>query len=74
MSVATDPPYCLIYPMSYMRDVEPDQFDTRNNLAGTCLHCCMCRTMLQFTNDDPNQCREYSRSQLILPHGAQYKE
>ena len=25
-------------------------------------------------NDDPNQHREYSKSCLILPHGAQYKE
>ena len=74
MSIPTDPPYCLIYPMSYMRDVEPDHFDTCNNLAGTHLHHCICHTTLQFTNDDPNQHREYSRSQLILPRGAQYKE
>ena len=36
--------------------------------------CCICRTTLQFANDDPDQHREYSRSQLILPHGGQYKE
>ena len=60
--------------MSYVRDVEPDHFNTCNNLAGTCLHCCICHATLQFTNDDPNQCREYSRSQLILPCGTQYKE
>ena len=29
---------------------------------------------LQFTNDDPNQCRKYSGSHLILPHGAQYND
>ena len=74
MSVPTDPPYCLVYPMSYMRDVEPDHFDTHNNPAGTCLCCCICRATLQFTNDNPNQCREYSGSQLILPRRAQYKE
>ena len=74
MSIPIDLPYCLIYLTSYVRDVEPDHFDTCNNPAGTCLHCCICHTMLQFTNDDPNQCREYSRSQLILPHRAQYKE
>ena len=50
MSVPTDLPYCLIYLTSYMRDVEPDHFDTRNNLAGTCLHRCICHA----TNDDPN--------------------
>ena len=74
MSVPMDPPHCLIYPTSYMRDVELDHFNTRNNPAGTCLHHCICRTTLQYMNDDPNQCREYSRSCLILPHGAQYKE
>ena len=74
MSIPLDPPYCLIYPTSYVRDVELDHFDTRNNPAETCLHHCICHAMLHFANDDPNQCREYSRSQLILPHGAQYKE
>ena len=74
MSIPTDPPYCLIYPTSYVRDVEPDHFDTRNNLAGTCLHHCICHTTLQFANDNPNQHREYSESQLILPCRAQYKE
>ena len=57
MSIPTDPPYCLIYLMSYMQDVEPDHFDTHNNPAGTCLHHCTCHATLQFTNDDPNQCR-----------------
>ena len=74
MSIPTDPPYCLIYPTSYVRDVEPDHFDTRNNLTGTHLHCCICRATLQFTNDNLNQRREYFGSQLILPLGAQYKE
>ena len=63
MSVPMDPPYCLIYPTSYMRDVDPDHFDTHNNLAGTHLHHCICHTMLQFANDDPNQHRKYSGSQ-----------
>ena len=62
MSIPTDLPYCLIYPTSYVRDVEPDHFDTHNNPAGTCLHCCICHATLQFANDDPNQCREYSGS------------
>ena len=69
-----DPSYCLIYPMSYMRDVELDHFDTHNNLAGTHLCHCICCATLQYMNDDPKQHREYSGSHLILPHGAQYKE
>ena len=74
ISVPTDPPYSLVYPMSYMRDIELDHFDIHNNPARTCLRHCICRTTQQFAEDDPNQCREYSGSQLILPHGAQYKE
>ena len=74
MSIPTDPLYYLVYPTSYVRDVEPDHFNTRNNPAGTCLCHCICRSMLQFTNDDPNQCRKYSRSHLILPHRAQYND
>ena len=74
MSVPMDPPYCLIYPMSYMRDMELDHFNTCNNPAGTCLRHCICCATLHYINDDPNQHREYSGRQLILPHGAQYKE
>ena len=74
MSVPTDLPYCLIYPMSYMKDVEPDHFDTHNNPARTCLCHCICHTTLQYMNDDPHHHREYGGSHLILPHGAQYKE
>ena len=75
MSIPTDPLYCLIYPMSYVRDVEPDHFNTHNNLAGTCLHCCICRATLQYMNADPKQLRKYSGSIMtdssprFLSHG-----
>ena len=74
MSIPTAPPYCLIYPTSYVRDMEPDHFNTHNNPAGTCLHCCICCATLQHMNDDSNQHREYAGTHLILPHLAQYKE
>ena len=74
MSVPTDPPYYLIYPMSYMKDVEPDHFYTHNNPAGTHLHHCICHATLQHMTDDPHHCREYGGSCLILPHRAQHKE
>ena len=67
MSVPTDPPYCLVYPTSYARDMDPDHFNTCNNLAGTHLCHCIC-------HDDPDQCRKYSGSCLILHHGAQYND
>ena len=69
MSIPTDLPYCLIYPTSYVRYVEPDHFDTHNNQVGTCLRCCICHTTLQYMNADPKQLRKYSRSCLILPMG-----
>ena len=74
MSIPMDLPYCLIYPTSYVRDVELDHFDTHNNPAGTHLCHCICCATLQHMNDNPNQHREYAGSHLILPHGAQYKE
>ena len=74
MSVPMDPPYCLIYPMSYVKDVELDDFDTHNNPAGTCLHHCICHATLQYTNDNPRYHRAYGGSCLILPCGAQYNE
>ena len=74
MAIPTDPPYCLVYPTCHIRDADPDHFDTRNNLVGTRLCCCVCHTTLQFSNDEPKECTNYTGSRLILPHGAQYNE
>ena len=74
MSIPMDSPYCLIYPMSYMKDVEPDYFNTCNNPAKTCLHCCICCATLQYMDDDPRYYRAYDGSHLILPNRATYKE
>ena len=67
MSIPTDPPYCLVYPTSYVKDVDPDHFDTRNNLAGMCLHHCVCSATLQFSNNDSKEHTNYAGSHLILP-------
>ena len=72
MSAPTDPPYCLVYSTSYIKDVEPDHFDTHNNSAETHLHHCICRTTLQFSNDELKEHTNYAGSHIILPHGAQY--
>ena len=74
MSIPTDLPYCLVYPTSYVKDVEQDHFDTCNNPVGMCLHCCICHTTLQFSNDDPKEHTNYARSHLILPCRAQYSD
>ena len=74
MSIPTDPPYCLVYPTSYIKGIEADHFDTHNSPAGTRLHRCVCRSTLQFSNDDPKQRNQYVRSHLILPHRVQYND
>ena len=67
MSIPMDPPYCLVYPTSYVKGVEPDHFDTRNSPTGIRLCHCICRTTLQFSNDDPQEHTNYIGSCLILP-------
>ena len=74
MSIPMDPPYCLVYPTSYVKGVEPDHFDTCNSPAGMRLHHCVFHATLQFSNDDPKECTKYVRGCLILPHGAQYND
>ena len=71
MSVPMDLPYCLIYPTSYVKDVELDHFNTHNNPTRTHLHHCICHATLLYMNDDPRYGRAYGRSCLILPCGAQ---
>ena len=55
MSIPTDPPYCLLYPTSYVKGVELDHFDTCNSPAGMHLHRCVCSATLQFSNGDPKE-------------------
>ena len=74
MSIPSDPPYCLVYPTSYIRDADPDHFDTCNNLAGMHLHHCVCHTTLQFNNDELKEHTNYARSHLILPRRDQYND
>ena len=72
MSIPVDPPYCLVYPTSYIKDIKPNHFNTHNSPTGIYLHRCVCCTTLQFSNDDPKQCTQYVWSHLILPRGVQY--
>ena len=74
MSIPTDPPYCLVYPTSYVKGVELDHFNTHNSPAGTCLHCCICHATLQFSNNDLKEHTNYTRSCLILPRRVQYND
>ena len=74
MSVPMDPPYCLVYPTSYVKGIEPNHLDTRNSPMGMRLHRCVCHATLQVSNNDPKQCTQYVRSHLIQPRGAQYND
>ena len=74
MSIPTDPPYCLVYPTSYVKGVKPDHFDTHNSPVGMHFHRYVCRITLQFSNDDPKQCTKYIGSHLILPCRVQYND
>ena len=42
MFIPMDPPYCLVYPTSYVKGIETDHFDTWNSPTGTHLHHCVC--------------------------------
>ena len=67
MSIPMDPPFCLIYPTTYVKDVELDYFNTHNNLAGTCLHCCICFATLQYMNSNPKQLKKYLGPPNLAP-------
>ena len=72
MSIPTDPPYCLVYPTSYIKGIKADHFNTCNSPTGMHLHRSVCSATLQFSNYDPKLCTQYVGSRLILPHGVQY--
>ena len=74
ISIPMDPPYCLVYPTSYVKGIEPDHFDTQNSPTGMRLHHCVCQATLQFSNDDPKQCTKYVGSHLIVPLRVQYSD
>ena len=74
MSIPTDPPYYLVYLMTYVKGTEPDHFDTRNSPVGMHLHCCVCRATLQFSNTNPQQRTKYGGSHLIILRGVQYDD
>ena len=74
MSIPTDPPYCLVYPMTYVKGAEPDHFDTHNSPGGMRLHRCVCQATLQFSDTDPQQHTKYGGSHLIIPRGVQYDD
>ena len=64
--------WCI--PPVMQKDVELDHFDTQNSPAGMCLHHCICCTTLQFSNNDPKGCTNFTGSRLILSCRVQYND
>ena len=74
MSIPTDPPYCLVYPTTYIKGIKPNHFNTQNSPVGMRLHRCICQATLQFSNTDPQQRTKYTGSHLIIPRRVQYND
>ena len=74
MAIPTDPPYCLVYPIVYNDDTEDqNHFNTAASPSGMHTHACMCHTLLQHVDKDPDHRKTYEGSHLIIPCGAQYR-
>ena len=74
MVIPTDPPYYLVYLMMYNDDAEDqNHFNTAASPSGMHTHVCMCCSLLQLMDKDPDNQRTYEGSRLIVPHGAQYQ-
>ena len=55
MAIPTDPPYCLVYPTVYNEDMEDqNHFNTAASSSGMCTHACICHTLLQLMDKDPD--------------------
>ena len=58
MAVPTNPLYCLVYPTVYNNDVEDqNHFNTAASPSGMHTHVCMCRSLLQLVDKDPDNRR-----------------
>ena len=74
MAIPTNPPYCLVYPMVYNEDAEnQNHFNTAASTSGMHTHACMCSSLLQLADKDPNNKRTYESSCLIVPCSTQYQ-
>ena len=76
MSVPTDPPYCLVYPMIYS-DSTPienqNHFNTVASPPGQHTCGCICHILLQHADLMEAHKRKYNGSCQIISHSAQYK-
>ena len=69
MSIPTNPPYCLVFPTSYIKGIKPDHFDTRNSPVGMRLHCCVCRATCSSVTMFPNSILNMSGVTSSWPAG-----
>ena len=74
MAILKDPPYCLVYPIVYHKNVEdPSHFNTSASSSGMQTHACMYCTLLKHVDMEPLHQRTFKGSHLIIPHGMQYR-
>ena len=75
IAVQTNPPYCLIYPKTYLSTIpllEWTPFNTVGSPPGLHLGKCMCCALLQVADLSAERKWQYAGSHLIIPHGAQF--
>ena len=74
VAIPTDPPYCLVYPIVYDKNVEDkSHFNTSASPSGMHTHVCMCHALLQHVDMVPLHQRTFQGSHLIILHSAQYR-
>ena len=74
MAIPTDLLYCLVYPTMYNDDAEDqNHFNTADSPSGMNTHACMCHTLPEHVDKDPDCQRTYEDSCLIIPHSKQYR-
>ena len=54
MAVPTNPPYCLVYPTMYNDAEDQNHFNTAASPSGMCTCVCMCHSLLQVMDKDPD--------------------
>ena len=77
MAPPTEPPYCLVYPISFFNDMPKDlKNQLHTDLFPPGLHCweCVCHWLIQWANLHKKWETLMGGSHFLLPHGAQYDD
>ena len=75
MAVPTDPPFCLLYPNIYSKEVTPEDknhFNVKGGPPRLCNRTCTCHVLLQHTDLSKAHRWKYHVDCLVIREGAQY--